>query len=328
MDDVMSNKKFVIVGAGGSGFYDHAFADVMSLPNVEYIRYTDQCNTSVKAQKIVKYCSSYNPSYFSQKAVAAISGLSLFGNRFPDDENIVYLFTSRIDRLIGTALWSRFRRSHKKSKCVLYLFDIAATYHYLGRHELESMFDLIISYDQSDAKKNGWLYYPTPFSSVKGIQSDLPESDVYFCGSCKNRLKAIYDIYERLRMENLRCDFFLYGVKPEDQIYPEINYDKFLSYRNNLRHVLSSRSELEIMQQGAQGFTPRLWESLSFGKHLLSNNHSIRESRFYIENAIHFIDEVTSFSQVINKPSVIPSELVESMSPLCLLEYISNALDK
>ena len=112
------------------------------------------------------------------------------------------------------------------------------------------------------------------------------------------------------------------GEKRIDGIHYE---GKNLSYEQNIQHVLNTKAVLEIMQEGADGFTPRVWESIIYDKHLLSNNASLHHSEYYNADFMHDIYDANVL-QLVNMPVRYDSNHKNILSPTHLLKFIDELL--
>ena len=81
------------------------------------------------------------------------------------------------------------------------------------------------------------------------------------------------------------------------------------------------------MQDDASGFTPRVWESIAYDKHLLTNNASLEYSEFFNSNYMHQLAEIGDVLSWINEPVSYGIEEKKQMSPTHFLEKIAANLD-
>jgi hypothetical protein len=84
------------------------------------------------------------------------------------------------------------------------------------------------------------------------------------------------------------------------------------------------------MQSGAEGYTPRLWEALSYNKHLLTNNHTVAQSPYYRKEQIHIIDnDLSVISQWIDTAvDAITTSMQDSMSPMQLIRHLESIIEQ
>ena len=195
------------------------------------------------------------------------------------------------------------------------------------------MFDLTVSFDQNDCKQYGFIYHPLVFSSYHGEIKNMHDSDVYFLGKVKNRFKDIIGCFERLYENDVKADFFLFGVYKNEQVYKDlIHYPISMSYQDNLQHVLHCNCELEIMQAGGFGYTQRMCEVIAFDKKLITNNPTVHEAPFYNSDYIFQIEKPTDITkemcEKIKKRDIVDYHYKEKLSPIELLEFIEKKLTK
>ena len=269
--------------------------------------------------------------------------------------------TNRFFRLPGQRIWNgmRFRGSFSEKKPLCFLFypksrhlqngaikylrkeypdcKIALVFQDLVKHEyqngLEALLekvDIAISFDHTDAEKYGMDYYPLVYSPYDIPEDDtIEESDVYFVGKAKDRLPQILAAYEKLRDAGLKCDFYITGVKPENQKYAdEITYGTQMPYVENLKHIKKTKCLLEIMQGGGHGYTLRACEAIMYDKKMITNNPEISNAPFYRPELISVFSNAEDIdpSFVKAEPEVANYGWKENLSPLKLLEYIDEKI--
>ena len=215
----------------------------------------------------------------------------------------------------------------KNSSFVLYAQDKVRFIKGFNIEKAKHLFDLIYSYDHHDCEQYGLIYYPTPYSKYEvPSNTKLPETDVFFCGKAKTRYDVILKTYEVLKSKGLSCDFYLTSVPDECPRLEGIHYNKGLDYVTYLQHLTHSHCVLEVMQEGADGFTPRLWESIMYDKHLLTNNESVFSSH-YNNMFIHELNSsLCSNFGFIRTPASYDIDIKKSLSPLLYLKDIESRL--
>jgi hypothetical protein len=323
--------KYNYVIAGGSGFYEVAYHDAIILENVRYFNYREKC---FRSSRFVKGCLQLAFQEKKNRFLYILFSLILYPwllrFRFKDDKPLVFIFFNGWELFFQSTYFLYLKKHYPQAKFILYLQDVVAKQHKrFDIKKAQAIFDLIISYDKGDSEKYGAKYYPTPYStfSINGNNSTLTQSDVYFCGKGKNRLPTIIDLYNRLTKSGLKCDFVLMDVPESKRIQaPGIQYRDEIPYTENLRHVLKTRCILEVMQQDADGFTPRLWESIMYDKHLISNNSLLSSSPYYRPNGMHLLSDLEIPLDWIASAPYYEQSLKDSLSPLRLLQFIENNL--
>ena len=189
----------------------------------------------------------------------------LFPHSFKENRPLCFIFFGTQFAVINTSYLNYLRKKYPNAKLVLYMQDIIASLPYYDIESYKKRFDLVLSYDKGDCERYNLEYYPTPFSKIDIAK--LPEVDedidVYFCGAGKTRYPEIFKAYIRCKNQELKCKFFLMGVPLDKRIDGEgLVYDKRISYEMNLAYAAKSKCILEIMQENADGYTPRLWEAI------------------------------------------------------------------
>ena len=91
----------------------------------------------------------------------------------------------------------------------------------------------------------------------------------------------------------------------------------------NLAYAAKSKCILEIMQENADGYTPRLWEAIMLNKHLLTNNSAIKYGEYKNLDSTHLIDECSSLD-FINDKVFYSKEIKEKKLPINLLFKIDS----
>ena len=151
--------------------------------------------------------------------------------------------------------------------------------------------DLAITYDSEEAKKYGIHHFQEIVYSklVKEPESAEIKWDVYFLGAAKDRLDKLYEIYEFLRKNNLKCKFLIAGAPAEKRISGEgIEYIDSIAYKENLHYVIESKCILEVVQGNSSAMTPRAKEAMAYGKRLITDCRSDLRSCFHEGQLICF----------------------------------------
>lgn len=321
--------KYNYIIAGGSGFYEVAYSDLYNLPNVVYFKnYIDSINSKIK-QLLIRINFNLRLNDFIKTPFSKLVYPWLFPHSFKEDRPLCFIFFGTQFAIINTSYLDYLRRRYPNVKLVLYMQDIVASLPYYDIKSYKKKFDIVLSYDKGDCEKYNLVYYPTPFSKIDidklpKVDEDI---DVYFCGAGKTRYPEIFKAYVKCKNQGLKCKFFLLGVPLDKRIYEEgLVYDKRISYEMNLAYAAKSKCILEIMQENADGYTPRLWEAIMYDKHLLTNNKSVKKSNCYNPNNILIINENDDISNWINSKVEIINSLKKEKSPLYLLKLIEQIL--
>lgn len=327
----MDGLNYNYIYTGDNKWGEVFFSDLFGMEGFKYFQ-TEKDNLSI-FQKLLQM------AHYSRKVRRLIGTpfkhivyRHLFTHKFDNNTPICIIFQGNKTKFFNDPNFiSELRKRNPNGKLVLYMIDLVSKNKELDPEYCNRVFDLIVTYDKKDAEKYGWVYVPTPFSKVElsGVK-EYPETAVYFCGSAKERLDELIKFYDLCDAKGIKCNFYLPdkiddGLKCRDGIH----YSTILKYKENLCRLSRAKCNLELMQDGAVGFTPRLWEAIMYDKHLVSNNKAIKESPYYYEEGIHFIDEgIDAISEKIQKPIVYPNEIKALLSPKHLLRVIDQELVK
>lgn len=318
---------YVIIGAGG--YYLVGYHDIINLPCVSYHKDYYEGYDSFIERQLVRWCFSRKVNRFIHTPFSWFVFPKLYPHHFVDEKPLCFLFFGNTQQIYQTDYLQYLRRTYPSSKIVLYMQDIVSQNHELNFESARRQFDLLLSYDKGDARKYNMEYYPTPMSlfSVNPLPT-LPDTDIYFCGKGKDRYPLIHSIYKQCTGMGLVCDFYITEVPVEAEHVEGINYNRPLTYIENLQHIVKTKCILEIMQGGANGYTPRTWESIVYKKHLLTNNNILDNSPYFYSLGHHNLESIedNSILQWIRNKVTYPKEICELISPVNLLKFIDQKL--
>lgn len=321
------NWKYNYIIAGSGGFYEVAYYDLMQMPNVKYYKgYTDGIEGRIK-RLLCRLCFNLTVNKYISTPFKRIVFPWLFQSTFETQKPLCYLFFGNQFAVVNTRYIEYLKRIHPDAKIVLYMQDIVSSLPYYDIKSYKQRFDLILSYDRGDCERYNLTYHPTPYSYYPILNHKKEDIDVFFCGAAKTRYKTILTVYQKLIAQGLKCKFYIIGVPKDEQVQGEgLIYNQRISYIENLEYVAASKCILEIMQENADGFTPRLWEAIMYDKHLLTNNKSIVNSMFWDEKGIHLVDFGSDFSFIKSQPIAYSRMLKENKSPYQILVLIESIL--
>ena len=322
---------YVIFGA--EGYYNVGYADLQSCPNVLYLNHYMQTVRNPLMRILMRLTFSQKINRIIRYPFSRFTFRHLLNLPFTDDKPLCFLYFGNVywctAFLAKPPYFDYLKQRYPNAKFGMYLQDIVARNPHLDMQRIKEQFDFVLSYDKGDCAKYDLIYHPTPYSAYAVPQDDrIAESDVYFCGNGKQRYPLIHALYEQCTAKGLRCDFYISSVPAEEQIHEGIHYNQPLSYIENLQHVLKTKCIVEIMQSDADGFTPRVWESMFYNKHLLTTNAAIPSSPYYRPGFMHLADQdIDNIKQWINTPvAPIDDALQEALSPKQLIRHIESLL--
>ena len=209
---------------------------------------------------------THNYSFFESEIKQMIKN---FGN----DNKLCFIVSTSVFLVYRQNICEYIKEKFPDSKCVIYMVDVVSSYE-IDAELIINSFDKCFSFDKSECKKYGFTYCLEPFSYYmpKQFLSIKPENDIAFIGKAKDRLADILSIYEKMREQNLKLDFYIFGVKKKDQKYSDdIHYNEFLSFNDFLIHTLNARCTLEVLQKDGSSPTTRFSMCMLYKRKLLTN---------------------------------------------------------
>lgn len=308
-------------------YYKISMNDVFSLSNVKYydnypyfggkfLRFLHKVHFSGKILPIISlpFKKIWNPYYFE--------------NTFADDKPICFIFTGATAIWAKSGLISYLKSKYNKSRFVCFYQDIIESYKFITLYEIKHYFDIVMSYNKTDAEKYGLLYHPTQYSSIEIPKNDfIPYSDVYFLGAAKNRFESIIKAFEYFKANGLKCDFYVTDVPRKERKYTnEIKYIKHMSYIENLQHIDKTKAILELMQEKSTGFTLRMWEAITYEKLLITNNKAVEKLKDNSNGFVVLNNPNNNWQDLLNLRVKYDSSWEKQMSVKHFLEFIENNL--
>ena len=307
-------------------YYDITYHDVKNEANVQFINIYPAFGSLFEKKLCLMHRSSKYNSLIKLPFQSIWNPL-FFKSKFCDNSNLCFLFSAGTVYLEKYGFVSYLKRKYPTAKFVCFYQDIISSVRNYSFDDIRKIFDYVISYDLDEANHNGLIFHNTVFSNYPVPPNDSIElSDVYFVGAAKNRYNAIISMFEFLTEQGLKCDFNIIGVPQENQRYTEnIHYLSYMSYVENLQHVVKTKVVLEMMQNNAVGASLRVWESIMYEKHLLTNNVGIKRLDVYNPNYMHLIETgKLNIREWVNKDVFYDGDVKDSIKPYRLLEFIDN----
>lgn len=254
-----------------------------------------------------------------------------FDFRIKDDSQICFIvnnFQLPFDYLLY------LKRKYPKAKFVKIHRDLIQffyeRYPSYTKERCDSLFDLSLSFDEAEASKLGWPHFDEFESKIKlQTTGTVNEYDVFFAGRAKDRLPTLMKVYQKLSDCGLKCYFYITGVPVKKRNdYPGIIFsDKNMSYKDMLIETMRSRCILEVNQQSASGFTSRFLEAVIYNKKLLTNNLSVRKSKFYTPKYIGLFDDSLSFDiSLFDENEKVDFGYSNEFSPIHLIKQVDEIL--
>lgn len=186
--------------------------------------------------------------------------------------------------------------------------------------ELKKMGVKVYTFEKDDCKKYNLSYNPQlyPYLYTKPQNINI-EYDCYFCAADKNRTQTLIKIKKALEKNNITYKFRIllkkhikYNFNKND-VKGIIFMEKSIPYEQLLNETFKSKAILEIVQEGQNGFTWRVFESIFYDKKLITNNKSLKDYDFYHPNNIFILDNnYDEIKEFLEKPFIkIDNEIKE-----------------
>lgn len=145
--------------------------------------------------------------------------------------------------------------------------------------EIKSMGYTIATFDPQDSKKYG-LKLKKQFGIKHETKDNIIDTDIYFCGNDKGRMKEIAYVKKLCSDTGLSTKF----------IIPQSKND-YITYKEYLDNLCKARCVLDITQMNQSGLTLRPIEALLNDKKLITNNKNIKNYDFYNPHNIFILNE-------------------------------------
>lgn len=330
--------KYNYVITGNEMYSPPMFMEIAHLDNVRLYTNIGEDFTSPLGHILFRLHFSKKINRIIPKPFSRYIYKRLYQPDFHNNNNLCIIFMCDKPEIYNNRKYvETIRRQNPNAQLVLYIVDIVGMNDKLDIEYAKNTFDLVVSYDHNDAQQYGLKYYPTPHSKIiPDTSGAMTQSDVYFCGKAKSRERfaKIIRIFELCRAQGLKCDFIITEVPENEKIYAdEITYNTEITYLENCQHIINTKAIVEILQNDASGFTPRLWDSIIHEKYLITDNMSIAESKFYDSDGMFILNpqnmsdwDITSFLHSIRHQLKYTDDFKNQLSPVNFLQFIEQNL--
>lgn len=196
------------------------------------------------------------------------------------------------------------------AKLVLYVMNPTSAIE-LNPELCSNYYDSVFTVFAHDADYYGWhacnhIYAKIPEEELAGCNSGY-DADVFFIGRAKNRLQKILRVYEYLAGHDIKCDFHIVEVDEKENRHAiDINYNKWLPYKEMLRRMRRSRCVLEILQKPGEGPTLRTTEAIVYNKKIITNDLGAVSNPFYDDRFVHIFDDPGNINLSFIKENIEP----------------------
>lgn len=171
--------------------------------------------------------------------------------KYAEENEYIFIVMARVYEKYGNSV-KHLKKKYPSCKLVIYIVDILQNMRF-SLDEVKKQFDIVCSFDKSEAEKNDVCFVLEPFSTryLDRIQKpDNPQFDVSFVGNVKGRYGRIMWLFDHLTSKGLKCDFYIVGADKKEQVKAKGIHYAWLSFEKVLMHAANSRCIAEIMQPG------------------------------------------------------------------------------
>ena len=241
---------------------------------------------------------------------------------------------------------SFLRTEYLNAKFVYYSYDIVSTWHFLTPGYIKSNFDLVLTFDESDAKEYGFEFYEGIYSKVDITNDDsIEKSDIMFVGADKGKFPLLIKTFISLSDKGIKCDFRLVEVGLENEEYLRKNFlcqtekdgiirvdynsshfyvNQYCPYHKTLKIISNSKAMLDIPLGTQKGSTIRLAEASVFKKKLITNCKEVENKPFYRKENILIVSDPSELNREFLNTPFIP--INHDFSPLAMIDYAQQKL--
>ena len=190
------------------------------------------------------------------------------------------------------------KRNTFKIKYILFTLDAWDDLRYskVNRCYNEKLhFDMIITLDNADADKYGFLYSDHHYSMISNTTPLESTCDLYYIGVNKGRYKTLLDIFSHLKSGGVSMYYRIADVPQTERKYQEeivySSYQDRLSYPDVIDGIKTANCILEVLIDKQTGATLRYYEAVCYNKKLLTNNKNVVNLPFYNPDYIHVFEK-------------------------------------
>lgn len=227
------------------------------------------------------------------------------------------------------------KKKFPTAKFVKVYRDLTKIFHQMLPEFTESaireIFDIQFSIDEKECQNLDMIHFDEFESKIElNTTRYKGKYDIFFAGKAKDRLPLLMDVYHRLTNAGLKCNYYLTEVPIEQQIpYEGIEYSKKkISYKEMVERTIAAKCVLEINQQDAAGYTSRFLEAVMYNRKLITNNFSVKKSKFYNEQYIRCFEKASEIDPAFVYDSLekIDYGYNGEFSPLLFIKQIDDEL--
>ncbi|MCH3997036.1 MAG: hypothetical protein LKE67_05615 [Lactobacillus amylovorus] len=251
-------------------------------------------------------------------------------NKYNGEQICVIFNNSSVNKYYNEYTLKNIKNKHPNVTFVLYFVDSIFQCKDTNAVKLAKtgIFDLVYTYSKSDAKKYGYLYYPTPYSKLNNSPQNIIKG-VYFCGTEKGRTELLKDIAAQCRKLGVTYNFDVEGNPNNSNKYFKIREGNIEKYVDVVKNTISYNCILDLTQKSLDGSKPglslRVYEALVYDRVLITNNPLIKEFKYYNPKTMHYIENASDIKKewIFNK---VKNNYHNQFSPLNFAKDIEKRL--
>lgn len=245
---------------------------------------------------------------FPKKVIAKVKGsrraidlkyqISLL-NTISDNYDIVFVI---VGRFLQPEFLDSIKQKNPNAKLILYLWDDVLRVENFKL--VYSKYDKIFSFDPVDCEKYGFEFLPLFYCNDCKISNCEKEYDIYSSlWNHSDRLKIVKQIVTDY--PDYLFNFYVFFVLKRNYVKTKIHnlfskdpLSKYyhihrMSYADNIKNMLKSKSMLDIQHPTQKGLTMRTLETIGCAVKLITTNTEVKKYDFYNPNNILVIDRNT-----------------------------------
>ena len=195
--------------------------------------------------------------------------------------------------------------------------NVCGKYNNLGRlSQVINYYDHIVTFNEEDSRQYGFRFHRLCYSFREPEESDAPYTDMLFIGQDKGRLPCLLSVFDRVTQLGLKCSFYIANVAADKQVARKgIIYNRWIPYREVLRHVSHTRCILEILEDQSNYFSLRTFEALVYKKKLITAAPDVLKADFYSPSQMLYIQSAKDITREFFEMPVTNEYDVAALSP-------------
>lgn len=218
-----------------------------------------------------------------------------------------------------------FKKKHNNVKLAMVLYDSFSNRSAQRAISMIPIFDKVFTFDERDAREHGLQFIYSTFSTPGYLTLDTRyRSNAFFIGRGADREEELNQALSYIASNVENCKFGIVGVK--NKKYKKlIEYNKPISYKQELMYAFNTNCIIEIVKKGQTGVTLRTCEAIVFNKKLVTNNSNIKYMPFYNPKYISVFENPKDIDIAFIKCDMnVDYKYDGCFSPMKLIELLSK----